>query len=221
MKVLVIPEDQALDQYVVKPIVEAMFEDLGLRARVDVLPEPRLRGASDALDKEVVATIVADNPMEDLFLLLVDRDCDREGNESRAAERQAEHEGRLVACVARQEVEVWLLALYAKDLGAAWKAVRAHCDPKEEWAEALLQKLDPGGVGPGRGRKKAMRALKGQFRALLSRCPELVELRDAVKAWAEARGAGGARSAASSTPSPASVDDQHGGAPLAARRTSP
>lgn len=36
---MVIPEDPVLDQYVLKPIVERMFEDLGRRARIQVLEE--------------------------------------------------------------------------------------------------------------------------------------------------------------------------------------
>lgn len=79
MKVLVIPEDQELDRYILKQIVEQMFADLERRVRVEILPEPRLRGTGDALDEEIVRAIVTDNPMIDLFLLVIDRDCDREG----------------------------------------------------------------------------------------------------------------------------------------------
>jgi hypothetical protein len=43
LKVLVIPEDPVLDQYVLKPIVERMFEDLGRRVAVRVLTSPRLQ----------------------------------------------------------------------------------------------------------------------------------------------------------------------------------
>jgi hypothetical protein len=90
VKVLIIPEDQELDRYIVKPVIEAMFAELGLKGRVDVLPEPRLRGATQALDRNIVAEIVRENPMIDLFLLIVDADCDREGNHERAAARAAE-----------------------------------------------------------------------------------------------------------------------------------
>lgn len=181
MKVLIIPEDQALDQYIVKPVVEAMLRDEQIPARVDVLPEPRLRGTGMALDAQIIAGIVTNNPMVDLFLLIVDRDCNREGNEEQAAARQREHQGKLIACLAVQEVEVWLLALYTDRLGARLTEVRAHCDPKERWAEPLLDEL--GREGPGRGRKRAMRVLASNWRRLRARCPELASLQKAVRAF--------------------------------------
>jgi hypothetical protein len=153
LKVLIIPEDQTYDGYILKPIVEAMISDLGWRAAVDVLPEPRLRGASDALDKHLIASITEANPMIDLFLLIVDRDCDRFGNVTKASERQKEQEGRLLACVAREEVEVWMLALHTKRLPIGFREVLADCDPKEKWADPLLDEL--GRTGPGGGRKHA------------------------------------------------------------------
>ncbi len=181
MKVLIIPEDQALDQYIVKPVVEAMLNDAEIPSRVDVIAEPRLRGASEALDAKVIDTIIKNNPMVDLFLLIVDRDCNRERNEERAEARQREHEGKLLACVAHQEVEVWMLALYADRLDVTGFAeVRQECDPKERWAEPLLRGF--GGSGPGKGRKRAMSALKGSWRSLAGRCPELLALQMSVRA---------------------------------------
>jgi hypothetical protein len=190
VKVLVIPEDQELDRYIVKPVIEALFDDLRMRAAVDVLPEPRLRGAGDALDHAMIDDIVAKNPMVDLFVLVVDRDCDRMGNEGKARALQTRHEGKLLACVAQQEIEVWMLALHWEDLRKAhgleyFSTVRAHCDPKEEWAEPLLESLGSG--GPGRGRKRAMRAIAGQWRSLRGRCDELAALQEAVVAWDSAR----------------------------------
>jgi hypothetical protein len=181
MKVLVIPEDQELDRYIVKPVVEALFADLEIPARVEVLPEPRLRGATDALDPSMVEAIVRDNPMEDLFLLIVDRDCNRQRNEDKARMRESEHAGKLIACVAIQEVEVWMLALHRDALAGSMSAIREHCDPKEEWAEPLLTSL--GTDGPGRGRKRAMRAIKGRWRSLRSTCNELEALQERIRAW--------------------------------------
>lgn len=67
MKVLIIPEDPTHDRFVLKPVVERLFEDLGRAARVEVLAEPHLRGVDQALDRETVQGIVADNPMIDLY----------------------------------------------------------------------------------------------------------------------------------------------------------
>lgn len=193
MNVLVIPEDPTHDQYILKPIVEQLFRDLERPVRVDVLsrlpaddadkrPTGRPSGVDHALDQKTVAAIVDDyRGMVDLFLLLVDRDCNRRRNVERARDREVEHAARLVACLAWEEVEVWMLALHVDKIEAAWKNVRAECDPREAFAEPLLQR--EGWQGPGRGRKAAMRALATQWRPLLSRCPELAELSQRVAAW--------------------------------------
>lgn len=183
MKVLVIPEDQELDQYIVRPVAELLLWDVGLKAKVEVLPEPRLRGASQALSAAVIGEIVSDNPMVDLFLLFVDRDCNRDENESRAERREREHLGKLLACCAWQEVEVWMLSAYKELLGVPWQEVRKECDPKERFAELVLQRVKSS--GPGRGRKAAMRA--ASVNSLLT-CDELVDLRSRLVDWRDARG---------------------------------
>lgn len=186
MKVLIIPEDQTHDPFIIKPVIKAIFDDLGRRAQIAVLPEPRLRGTTDALDRALIREIVADNPMEDLFILVVDRDCDRDGNDAKAAAIVDDHGGKLLACVARQEVEVWMLALHADQLGLSFREVRDECDPKERFAEPLLERIGARG-GPGAGRKAAMRTLAGNIRSLLSRCDELRTLRAQIDAWWQAR----------------------------------
>ena len=182
MKVLIIPEDQTLDGFVVLPIIERMFADLGrARARIWVLPEPRLRGVDHALDAAMIRRIIAENRMVDLFLLLIDRDCNRYANMERAAARAAEHPGKLITCLAVQEIEVWLLALHRERLQHPWSEIRAECDPKECFAEPLLEELGP--LGPGRGRKAAMRGLGAKWNGLLHLCPELADLREKIATW--------------------------------------
>jgi len=185
VKVLIVPEDPTHDPHIIKPIVQSILDDLGRKAWVDVLRDPHLRGTSDALNATTIAEVVSENPMIDLFVLVVDRDCNREGNESKAAARAQEHPGKLIACLAKQEVEVWLLALHSDLIGEPWQAVRADCDPKERFGEPLLRQL--GSAGPGAGRKAAMRALAGHLRPLLSRCDELMQLRTDIDAWWQAR----------------------------------
>jgi hypothetical protein len=186
VKILIIPEDPTLDQYILKPIVERICADHGLRARVDVLRDPHLRGVDQALAKDVVAGIIRDNPMEDLFILMVDRDCDRLGNCPRTAARLEEHPGRLLACLAWQEVEVWMLALHRKQLSVPWATVRDECDPKETYADPFIA-AQGWSTEVGRGRKKAMRELGAGWQGLLHVCPELPALRDQLGAWALAR----------------------------------
>ena len=181
MKVLVIPEDPTLDQYILKPLVGRLFTDLGRPARIDVLSKPRLRGVDQALSAPVLSDIADTFRMIDLFLVLVDRD----GNLERpavAAAREAEHTGRLFVCLAIEEVEVWMLALHRSTLGVAWTEVRSERNPKERFAAPFLSanapKLDAGG-----GRAWAMRELGAGWRGLLQVCPELQELRDRIHRW--------------------------------------
>ena len=188
MRVLIIPEDPTLDQYVLKPVVARILTDLELTARVDVLQDPHLRGVGQALNKKMVASIVRDNPMIDLFVLAVDRDCNRKKNEQLAQARCHEHADQLVAVLAHQEVEVWAMALHKDKLPVSWRDVRADCDPKERfWDPLVAQERWLPTVG--KGRKKAMRALSGQWKKLLSRCPELKQFRKDVRRWQRARAA--------------------------------
>ncbi|HEX6900664.1 MAG TPA: hypothetical protein VF789_13145 [Thermoanaerobaculia bacterium] len=185
MKVLVIPEDPKLDQYILKPIVERIFEDLGKSPRVTVLPKPRLRGVAQALNSAILADIVATYPMNDLFLVLVDQDGDR-NRAAVASAREGEHPGRLFVCLAVEEVEVWMLALHSDTLGTRWQDVRSEIHLKERFAEPFLRerapKLDLGG-----GRVWAMRDLGRQWSGVLRRCEELGELKRKLQAWLAGR----------------------------------
>lgn len=183
MKVMVIPEDPVLDQYVLKPIVERMFEDLGRRAWVQVLTSPRMQGIDQALDREQLEDVIAKRRgMYNLFLLLVDRDA-VESRAALAATREAEHPDRLFVCLAIEEVEVWMLALHRERLGVPWRDVRADRDPKERFAAPLLVTLAPR-MPIGGGRKRAMESLgQKEWRTLLQLCPELGELQRRLTEW--------------------------------------
>ena len=182
MRVLIIPEDQTKDPFVIRPVVEKIFQDLNTPAQVDVLPEPRMRGASHALSQEVVREIIETRRMIDLFLLVVDRDCNDDHHEEKAAARMDEHPTKLIACVAWQEIEAWLLALYRDELPDPWPNVRAACHPKEDYCEPLLAHKGWTRL-VGRGYAQAMRAIAGQWRGLSAVCPEIGELRDRIAAW--------------------------------------
>ncbi|WP_224240633.1 hypothetical protein [Hyalangium gracile] len=182
MKVLIIPEDPTLDAHILQPIVERLFEDIGRKARIEVLQDPHLNGIDQALNPDMVRRIVDENPMVDLFLLMVDRDCNRFQNEAKVTAREQEHSGRLLACVAIEEVEVWMLALHRESLGERWNAIRSDCDPKERYAEPFLR--EQGWLSQvGKGRKRAMRGLSAQWKSLLTVCPELTTLRERLQGW--------------------------------------
>jgi hypothetical protein len=187
MKVLVIPEDPVLDRYILTPIVERLFSDLGQKARVTVLENPRLRGVDQALDPNRIMEIIRRHEgMIDLFLLMVDRDCDRKGNTQHARHLENVHPGQLLACLAVEEVEVWMLALHRQRLMATWADIRGECDPKERYVEPFLraQGWDRQLAG---GRPRAMRDLGKGWSGLLAACPELVDLKKRISAWLAAR----------------------------------
>jgi hypothetical protein len=181
VKVLVIPEDPSLDQHILKPVVEKIFVDFEKAPRVTVLSKPRLRGVAQALNPDILADIVATYSMNDLFLVLVDRDGD-EGRATVARAREAEHAGRLFVCLAIEEIEVWMLAIHSEALTVGWREIRAEIHPKERFAQPFLQERAPK-LDAGQGRAWAMRDLGGQWRGVLRRCPELGQLKQRVEAW--------------------------------------
>lgn len=187
-RVLIIPEDPTLDRHILKPIIERIFEDLGRNARVDVLEDPHLGGVDEAVDADVIRGIIRDRAMFQLFLLLVDRDC--RDREALVAQREAEHPGKLIACLAIEEVEVWMLALHRdslrKTVGANWSDVRQECHPKERYADPLM-KAEGWMSMIGRGRVQAMRRLGPQWQGLLQVCPELAKLKQRIAQWLEER----------------------------------
>lgn len=185
MKVLVIPEDPTLDQYILKPIVTRIFADLGKSPRIGVLSNPRLRGVAQALDATILADIVSNHPMIDLFLVLVDRDADIK-RPALAQQRETEHKGRLFVCLGIEEIEVWMLAIHRERLDASWKEIRTEVHPKERFAQPFLEATAPR-LDPGGGRAWAMRDLGARWRGVLQCCGELEELRQRVGDWVKAR----------------------------------
>jgi hypothetical protein len=185
VKVLVIPEDPILDQYILRPVVERIFSDLSKAPRVAILSRPRLRGVAEALNAAIIAKIVATYPMNDLFLVMVDRDGDETRSRIGAA-REAEHQGRLFVCLAIEEVEIWMLAIHHGLLPSPWREIRTEVNVKERFAEPFLWKQVPE-LDPGEGRAWAMSSLGVQWRGVLQRCPEIAELRGRIEGWLAAR----------------------------------
>jgi len=70
MNVLVIPEDFRKDQYMLRPIVQAMMQSLGAStARVEVCRDPLLRGISQALRWEQIRQLCPEDigRIEDVY----------------------------------------------------------------------------------------------------------------------------------------------------------
>ncbi len=183
MKVLIIPENPRLDQYVLKPIVTAIFKDLERVARVDVLQDPRLQSVNQALDPKTLAGVIASNPQRDLLLLLLDRDCEEFRIERiKAREQEALSMNRLlIGSLAFEEVEMWALAVYDGPLPHSWQEMRRECHPKELFFEPLVTQLELENT-VGRGRKRLMSSFTAKEHSrLLQLCPEVAELQARIK----------------------------------------
>lgn len=142
MKVLVIPEDFVNDQWILKPVFEAMFASLGKpQAKIRVCQDPRFNGVGQALKWEQIQLVLERyEGMVDIFILCVDRDADEnrravlDGIEQKATDHLATAHRRFLAEHAFQEVEVWALA-GMKDLPKdwVWSEIRDDRDPKERY----------------------------------------------------------------------------------------
>lgn len=183
MKVLVIPEDVRKDQYMLKPIIEALLKyRLKKHAKVAVCQNPRLRGISQALKWEYIEQILEQYKSRvDLFLLCVDRDgiSTRKAAlnhlEQRAAAVLPEHI-RFFAENAWQEIEVWVLAgQTALPQEWNWKTIRAEINPKEIYFLPYARQrylIDE----PGEGRKILAQESARHYSRIRQLCPEIAEL---------------------------------------------
>lgn len=187
-KVLIVPEDFRKDQYVLKPIIERLLDTLTPRARVRVCQDPLLGGVGEALKSERILDILDRyRGMVDLFLLIVDRDCDPNRRakldhlEATARQTLTGSRTRLLATEAHQEVEVWVLAgLPDWRSPDPWTAVRAHCDPKEAYYDPYARVrglLD----APAEGRQQLADEAARNYPRIRQRCPELAEFETRIR----------------------------------------
>ncbi len=181
MNVLVIPEDFRKDQYILRPILEAMFTKLGKPAIVSVLMDPLIGGIDQALNRQLLQQVVEDNKWYvDLFLLCVDRDG--ESSRRHTLDDLEQHVNTLlgapkfmIAENAWQELEVWVLAGHDLPPDWNWQTIRSERDPKEVYFEKLVAtrqlQNDPGG-----GRKTLGYEAARRYRRILSRCREDIQV---------------------------------------------
>ncbi len=182
MNVLVIPEDFRKDQYMLKPIVQAMMNSCGKKARVIVCQKPLLGGIDQALNWERLEAIIdLYKYWTDLFLLCVDRDGNPNRKqalnrlESRAANILAGGK-QFLAENAWQEIEVWVLAGHDNLPPAwVWADIRAEVHPKERYFLPFAEQwglLDE----PGEGRKTLALEAAKRYARIKQLCPEVAEL---------------------------------------------
>jgi hypothetical protein len=192
MRVLIIPEDFRKDQYILKPILSAMFAHLGKpRARVSVCQNPLLHGVSQALAWQYIEPIITRyHGMYDMFILCVDRD----GQKDRRArldnlEQQAANivgESRFfVAENAWQELEVWVIAGHDLPAEWNWQHIRQEIHPKEHYFVPLAQQFEVL-KEPHEGREQLGRAAARRYRRIRQLCPEdIANLEDRIRTWIE------------------------------------
>lgn len=180
-RVLVIPEDPTHNGYILRPIVERMLAELGRdRTHAVVLPNPRLTGYDHAL-RAIRGELIDRYRHFDLWLFLPDADraADLRWLENELAERHV----HLFCCLARPEVEAWLLAGHRKKLvGISWQEVRQHKHLKEAIFEPFLRESGDS-RRPGGGRELLVRETLSNYRDLLRVCPELADLEDRLRVF--------------------------------------
>ena len=187
LNVLIVAEDYRKDEYILKPIVTSMLEEVGKpRANVRVCRDPMIGGIEDALDPDTIEDVILTNPLFDLYLLLVDRDADPNRHERlEQAEDNAADSTRptqaFLAGQAHQEVEVWLLA-GQDDLPNewAWADVRAERQAKERYYDPYVREKTLTN-SPGGGRKPLGQVAGSNYADRVRKfCDEVQDLEDRV-----------------------------------------
>ena len=148
MKILIICENYCYDQYIVQPIIKAMFEKLGVsRTEVRVCQDPSIRCVSQATDvNKLIPLIERYKKSVDIFLLCIDRDG-KEKNERNLQECQLsinnKYSNRVIFLseLALQEIEVWILA--GHDKFEEWRRQRATSTTGYTWEEIRLKESNP------------------------------------------------------------------------------
>jgi hypothetical protein len=180
LQVLVIPEDQTYNGYILQPIVKRVLSELGKpNARVKVLPDPKLNGYPHAVSA-IRGDLVRRYKHVDLWLFLPD--ADRAGDLRWLESELAEQGVRLLCCAAQPEVEAWLLAGHRDKLSLPWPEVRQHTRLKEAVFEPFLKEYGDR-RSPGGGRERLVRETLANYRGLLSVCPELAQLEGRLRAF--------------------------------------
>lgn len=190
MNVLVIPEDFRKDQYILKPIIEAMLAACGHpRAKIVVCKDPVLGGVEPALRWEYVREILERyRGMVDLFLLCVDRDGVA-GRRRRLDEVEASAAAELppdrvlIAENAWQELEVWTLAGHDLPAGWVWREIREEIHPKEAYYLPFARMLNVENE-PAEGRRSLSLDAARRYGRIRQLCPEdIANLEQRVRDW--------------------------------------
>ena len=174
MNVLVVPEDFRKDQYLLKPLFERLFRELGrASARIVVCQDPLLGGIGEALKSERLAEVVDRyRGMADVYVLCVDRDGE-EGRRTRlnAIESEFGATQPFLAENAWEELETWTLAGLKLPSKWRWSDVRSEVNVKERYFDKLARERGVADA-PGGGRRPLGEEASRRIAAIRRKCPE-------------------------------------------------
>ena len=181
MRVLVIPEDQTYNGYILRPLVKAIMADLGRpSAKVATPGKPRIHGYAHA-------TAVIRNELPVLYgfydLWLFFPDADRASADAMQA-LETDLEARdiaLLCCPAQPEVEIYPCAAFRKEIRGTWEDARTNPRMKEEIFQPLLDRHGDR-RRPGGGRDLMIGESLRNLSLLYRLCPELMALHDRIAA---------------------------------------
>lgn len=177
MNVLVIPEDARKDQFILRPIIRAMFRWKALtRAKVEICLDPILGGIVPAMRLENLISVVRARPMVDLFIHCVDRDAEPGRRDAldqleREIQQYLRPHQHFLSEHAWQELEVWALA--GMDLPPEWQwtEVRLERNAKEVYFAPMSRKNGWDAEDDG-GRRRMAEAAAIRYKRVRARCPE-------------------------------------------------
>ena len=174
MRVLIIPEDDRKDQYILSPIFNQLLRSIGKpKVRIKVCQAPRLGGIVEAMKSDRIQEIVERyRGMMDIFILCVDRDG-REGRRQRLDQIEEKFGGGRVflAANAWEELETWVLAGLDLPSHWNWRTVRAEVQVKERYFEPLVDQRNLSDKLGG-GRKPLAEEASRRMDAIRRKCPE-------------------------------------------------
>jgi len=179
-RVLLIPEDQTQNGYILKPLVGRMLAELGKpNANVHMPTDPRFTGYDHAC-RAIVEQLPARYGHFDLWLFLPDADRGTDV-ELGALENKIRGQGiNLFCCAADPEVEAWALAGHRDKIPGSWAELKLNPRFKEEVFTPFL--AEHGDLrAAGGGRERLMRETLANYRGLLAVCPELTKLEQRVQ----------------------------------------
>ena len=170
MRVRVIPEDHLNDQYILKPLFERLFDQLGFANTGVRVCQLRIRGVNEALKSEKIREVIDRYSMDDVFILCVDRDCN-ENRRDRLDQLENEFNPRLLAVNAWEEIETWALAGLELPNEWRWADIRAECDVKERFFEPFAE-LKGVSDRPSGGRDVLGELSSRRINVIRQKCPE-------------------------------------------------